>query len=275
MYLSCLLINVGDNPDRPRPGRLWLRNRYHVHQRLCMAFPTPSQREQDPEFLMPYEPCGFLDPRPERCAVVAEQVSPSRGIAPEAADRPIHVPRDKAHNFLHRVDVTPNGRVVILVQSALEPDWDYAFHNARHLLAALPETKADERRFERGQRLRFRLLSNPTKRLREASLDANGQPVDRESFGKRVPVPPDQWNAWLGRRAPLGGFKLTSIESLEPGYVYVNKTHETGKGQQLRAVRYDGILEVVDADRFREIIIRGIGPAKAFGFGLLSVAPVR
>ena len=40
MYLSCLLIDVGDNPDRPRPGRLWLRNLYHVHQRLCMAFPS-------------------------------------------------------------------------------------------------------------------------------------------------------------------------------------------------------------------------------------------
>ncbi len=40
MYLSSLLIDVGDNPDRPRPGRLWLRNLYHVHQRLCMAFPS-------------------------------------------------------------------------------------------------------------------------------------------------------------------------------------------------------------------------------------------
>ena len=48
MYQSTLMINIGDNPDRPRPGRLWLRNIYHVHQRLWMAFPTSQQRADDP-----------------------------------------------------------------------------------------------------------------------------------------------------------------------------------------------------------------------------------
>ena len=38
---------------------------------------------------------------------------------------------------------------------------------------------------------------------------------------------------------------------------------------------YEGILEVTNADNFRDTLVRGIGPAKAFGFGLLSVAPIR
>ena len=59
MYLSCLLINVGDNPDHPRPGRLWLRNLYHVHQRLCMAFPSASRKADDPDFLRPFKPEDF------------------------------------------------------------------------------------------------------------------------------------------------------------------------------------------------------------------------
>ncbi len=63
MYLSLLLIDVGNNPDRPRPGRLWLRNVYHVHQRLCMAFPTDQQRACDPGFLRPYAPDGFAPSR--------------------------------------------------------------------------------------------------------------------------------------------------------------------------------------------------------------------
>ncbi|MBI4518088.1 MAG: type I-E CRISPR-associated protein Cas6/Cse3/CasE [Deltaproteobacteria bacterium] len=37
---------------------------------------------------------------------------------------------------------------------------------------------------------------------------------------------------------------------------------------------YEGILEVTDPDHFRGTIISGIGPGKAFGFGLLSFAPV-
>jgi hypothetical protein len=53
MYLSHLMIEVGSDPDRPRPGRLWLRNMYHVHQRLCMAFlpPVSKKNKDDPEFL--------------------------------------------------------------------------------------------------------------------------------------------------------------------------------------------------------------------------------
>ena len=33
---------------------------------------------------------------------------------------------------------------MILVQSAVKPDWDYAFHNARFLLAAPAEVKVFE-----------------------------------------------------------------------------------------------------------------------------------
>lgn len=41
------------------------------------------------------------------------------------------------------------------------------------------------------------------------------------------------------------------------------------------SVRFDGVLTVTDPDTFRQTVAAGIGPAKAFGFGLLSVAPVR
>ena len=40
------------------------------------------------------------------------------------------------------------------------------------------------------------------------------------------------------------------------------------------AVRFDGLLRVTDAGDFRETLICGIGPGKAYGFGLLSIAPV-
>src|SRR3990170_2178685 len=111
MYLSCLLIDLGGNPDRPRPGRLWLRNLYHVHQRLCMAFPSASRTSDDPDYLKPFKPEDFG----------REQV---------------HVPRGSDAGFLFRIDPRSGGRVVILVQSAVKPDWDYAFRNAAHLLAA-------------------------------------------------------------------------------------------------------------------------------------------
>ena len=240
MYRSFLLIDVGNNPDRPRPGRLWLRNRYHVHQRLCMAFPSASRKAEDVDFLTPFKPDEF-------------------------GNGQVHVKRAMDSGFLFLIYPLPNGRAVIIVQSAIEPDWGYAFHNANFLLAAPPEVKPFEPRFSKGQSLRFRLAANPTRRLSKHSPDAK-----EESIGKRVPVPTDQLIDWLARRAESAGFFIErDATTVQPGYIYMNKN---GKGQRLRSVLFDGLLLVTDPDAFRQTLIRGIGSGKAFGFGLLSIA---
>ncbi len=246
MYLSTLLIDMGRDPDRPRPGRQWLRNLYRVHQRLCMAFPSSERKNDDPHFLKPFVPGDF-------------------------ADKQVHIERARDAGFLFRVDPQPGGRVVILVQSAIEPEWDYAFHNAGHLLAAAPEVKSFNPSFREGQRLRFRLMANPTRRLSPRSVGADGQPV-RSGVGKRVPVPPVRLHEWLAGRAKSAGFAVgNDALSIQPGYVYVNKNC-SGQGHCLHSVRYEGVLMVNDPARFKEALIAGIGTAKAFGFGLLSVA---
>ena len=38
------------------------------------------------------------------------------------------------------------------------------------------------------------------------------------------------------------------------------------------AVRFEGVLQVVDPVAFQQTLRRGIGSAKGFGFGLLSIA---
>jgi len=241
MYLSSLLIDLGDNPDRPRPGRLWLRNLYHVHQRLCMAFPSASRKSDDADFLKPFNPAEF-------------------------GNGQVHVERATDSGFLFRIDPLQGGRAAIIVQSAIKPDWGYAFHNANYLLAASPEVKPFEPRFSKGQCLRFRLAANPTRRLSKHSPDAK-----EESIGKRVPVPTDQLIDWLARRAESAGFFIKrDATTLQPGYIYMNKN---GKGQRLRSVLFDGLLRVTDPDAFRQTLVRGIGSGKAFGFGLLSIAP--
>jgi len=247
MYLSALLIDVGVNPDRPRPGRHWLRNLYRVHQRLCMAFPSAARKEDDPGFLAPFDPEDFGNSEPAQ----------------------VHVPRGQEGGFLFRVDPGGGGRVVILVQSVVEPDWEYAFHNAKHFLAAPWQVKPFDPCFTSGEQFRFRLAANPTRRLSKHSPDAR-----EESIGKRVPVPSDRLIDWLDRRAQVAGFSLDKDATVvQAGYVYFNKRGK-GQGQRLRSARYDGTLTVTDPDSLRQALISGIGPAKAFGFGLLSLARV-
>lgn len=247
MYLSCFLIDVGTDPDHPRPGRHWLRNRYRVHQRLCMAFPSSERKDRDRDFLQPYTPDAF-------------------------AVGHVHTPRSINVGFLFRVDPRPGGGPVVIVQSADRPDWDYAFHNARYLLAAEPEVKNYEPSFQPQNLLRFRLQVNPTRRACKSSRGHDGRILGPKWTGKRIPVPPEALEGWLTRRAERAGFQLIGLAKVLPGYVYFNKSGKSGAGQRLCSVVYEGQLRVIRPDAFVETLQAGIGSAKAFGFGLLSVA---
>ncbi len=282
MYLSSILVDLGTNPDRPRPGRLWLRNLYRVHQRLCMAFPTDSRKETDGQFLAPYRPEDF----PEQGHLAEKSANEvERNVLKD-----VHAPRNVNRGFLFRIDPQPGtGRAVILVQSAGRPDWSYAFQNADHLLAAPVEVRPFDPGFSPNRRLRFRILANPVRKVSPRSLDFAGKPFEKKWIGKDVPVPTTDLAKWLERRAEPAwsgqkdskgkqsapGFRLVEISEIQSGYVYVNKSPAKDKGRRIRSARYEGVLEVTDADAFRETLVRGIGPAKAFGFGLLSVAPAR
>ncbi|MFH1069490.1 MAG: type I-E CRISPR-associated protein Cas6/Cse3/CasE [Candidatus Glassbacteria bacterium] len=305
MFLSRLTIDVGDNPDRPRPGRLWLRNLYRVHQRLCMGFPSDSRKSTDRDFLSPYCPEDFPEQRhlADRSAKEVEQ----------EILKDVHARRDVDRGFLFRIDPQPGGRVVILVQSAKKPDWDYAFHNASHLLAAPWECKEIDPCFTEGQRLRFRFVANPTKKIGTIKKKERlGYTKDelravKGRHGKRIPVPSvdeiEKWHRdnpnedvrtficsklldWLAHQAEISGFSLErDFITVQPGYSYFKKpgngsTEEREDKRKYdearpRSVRYEGILRVTDPERLKEILIRGIGPGKAFGFGLISVAPSR
>jgi len=288
MFLSRLIIDVGENPDRPRPGRLWLRNLYHVHQRLCMAFPSDPRKQRDPDFLAPYDPSDFPEQR--------HQADQKKTEDNAKILRQVHAKRDQDTGFLFRIDPLPGSRAMILVQSPIEPDWDYAFQNASFLRAY--DVKYYDPPFKKDDFLRFRLVANPTKRLSRNSREAGGQPLDKwqnkDGKGKRVPVPsateieawrrnnPDQdarmfidsqLFGWLERQGEKAGFSVKEkTTTIRPGYSYWKKPRDS-RGQRLRTVRYDGFLQVTDADRLRDTLIQGLGPGKAYGLGLLSLAP--
>ncbi|HOV61181.1 MAG TPA: type I-E CRISPR-associated protein Cas6/Cse3/CasE [Candidatus Hydrogenedentes bacterium] len=277
MYLSTLLIDAGKDPDRIRPGRNWLRNVYRVHQRLSMAFPAPARKTTDPQFLQPFRPEDFGEH--------------------------LHIPRSGQAGFLFRIDPQPGGNPVILVQSAIEPDWDYAFHNADYLLAAPPEVRSWNPVFQSGQRYRFRLMANATRKVGTLTAAQRRENPDsvileppgdlsgpwrrdrRTRNGTRVPVPREQLPDWLIRRGETGGFKVVpgpEALNIQVNYYYVNRAgfaNANGSEQpgracipQLFCARYEGLLEVTDPRAFYATIASGIGPARAFGCGLLTIA---
>jgi CRISPR system Cascade subunit CasE len=49
------------------------------------------------------------------------------------------------------------------------------------------------------------------------------------------------------------------------------RQHFGSKGIELATVDFEGTLEVADPARFLDALVRGVGPAKAFGCGLMLV----
>ena len=76
----------------------------------------------------------------------------------------------------------------------------------------------------------------------------------------------------LKRKGEQHGFALVSapaIDSCEPTLFF----RKAQPGRHF-AFRFRGVLQVTDPERFREAFRRGIGSAKAFGFGMLLLQPL-
>ena len=79
--------------------------------------------------------------------------------------------------------------------------------------------------------------------------------------------------AWLQRKAEQGGFRLLSVRaSDDPDVGGWARGDDRRHKLKLFAVRFDGLLQIVDPQRLQETIRHGIGSGKGLGFGLLSLA---
>ncbi len=131
-------------------------------------------------------------------------------------------------------------------------------------------------RIENGQRWEFRLKANPVRKVREdKGRSSNGNVVG--TIQGHVTV--DQQIDWLASRAEAHGFALPLDDNDRPMVVVSQRNRETfrrGANEvTLSTAMYDGVLVVTDADRLCSTLCQGIGRAKGFGCGLLTVAPVR
>jgi CRISPR system Cascade subunit CasE len=280
MFLSLLHVNVGDDPDRPQPGRLWLRDVYRVHQRLWMAFPDAERRAEDPFFLGRWDGPSIASPKPKR----------------------------REAGFLFRIE--RDGMPRILVQSAQRPDWEYAFQNAPYLLHSDPQVREFDPAPRRDQAYRFRLLANVV--LRKGVPHPNGSMrttragltiprrrrteivVCPEPIPEKLPMDPlertrillarwDPWRKWLDQIGGSHGFRVderaspllmegvhVSVRNPDKGRGHSNQEKPTDK--RYNAGLFNGVLVCTDSDRLRDALVDGIGSGKAFGFGLLSTA---
>lgn len=168
--------------------------------------------------------------------------------------------------FLWRLEAGSNAWAApqLLVQSATAGNWE--------VLQALPGyLQPDPRQacqspgvecreldlatmLQPGRRFRFRLLANPTvtrERKRYGLVEESAQ-LD-----------------WLARQGERHGFAV--LGALVTASERLNCQRKQGLGIVLQRVCFEGHLQVRDSDVLAGALLGGIGPAKAFGCGLLSL----
>ncbi len=173
----------------------------------------------------------------------------------------------ETRNFLTRLDEVDGGlRLLTLSEQPPDrPDWcpEPAWESK-----PVPDT------FFTHPRFRFSLVANPTRKVRSEKNPKNGRRVpvshreDREVDGKLHPG----LISWLHRKGEQHGF------SFDPAHVRTAPRQrqsfiKKGSAGLHAATEFSGILEVTDPEKFRHAALHGIGSAKAFGFGMLCLAP--
>jgi CRISPR system Cascade subunit CasE len=114
----------------------------------------------------------------------------------------------------------------------------------------------------------FRLTANPTRSTRVG---------DRERSQRVGCVTAQHQLDWFLARTAKWGVRIPATEG-RPDAVVNRRDVRSFRRQEGRVTvtmaTFDGRLEVVDPDLLRTAMVDGIGPAKAYGCGLLTLAPV-
>ena len=175
-------------------------------------------------------------------------------------------PLPKGERVLYRLDYQNNPiRLVMLVQSHSPSNW-VDLERTGYLMQPA-HSKSFAPSFYNGQLLRFRLVANPTKRIHDRKDQENGRRVGL--LGEE-----DQLK-WLVRKGEANGFSVLLAQANKIGQMAGWKSEKEERHNiRQQGVRFDGRLQVTEAEVFIKALENGIGAGKGFGFGLLSLAPV-
>ena len=150
---------------------------------------------------------------------------------------------DRKRDHLFRVEaVSPNGQMMVLLQSSSEPQSS----NKAQVL----QTKFFNPRISRDAFYKFKLLAYPTKCL---------------SKGKKVLEIHDENEQiqWLHRKLKGANVTVTSLES---------RLVKSKKSFNSRFICFEGIMQVHDEEQVYQALVMGVGRKKHAGAGLLSLA---
>lgn len=154
--------------------------------------------------------------------------------------------RRERGRVLFRVEQDANGGPCLLAYSAAKPD---------DIATASIATREVNFAISKGTSLRFQIRANPVRRFGN----------DRKRWAIKDP---ELQKEWFKNQAETNGFSLVDLSLSQEGTIQVARFPNP---ISIESATFKGTLVVIDPDRFENCLLQGIGPSKAFGFGLLTI----
>lgn len=186
----------------------------------------------------------------------------------------------KEGRVLWRLDDVPNNvnEVWLYVQSPERPDLSRICNQAGGSASSWVTKDYDPvlNGVAAGQLWQFRLKANP---VRKVFVDKGRSPREGVVGSIQGHVTEAQQRDWLLSRAEAHGFRIAQTEQGFDRLVVSHRGRERfnrqGRPVTLTTARYDGVLVVTDVKAFRHTLGFGMGRARGFGCGLMTIAPAR
>ncbi len=184
---------------------------------------------------------------------------------------------DRKRDFIYRQDMVHGLPAFYCVSERIPND--------RHGVWIV-ETKPYSPVIKKDTRLEFMLRANPIRTKRDEKNKQHRHDVVMEAKTllkqKQADLPRESELVqqagfmWLALKGEANGFSVRDEEVRADGYSQYRFTKPKGKHSvSLSTIEFNGVLTVTDPDLFVKTLYRGLGPAKAFGCGLMMVRPLR
>lgn len=178
-------------------------------------------------------------------------------------------------------------RVDLIVLSQTEPSWDeviteYGWPGTQEGQALVRDYAPVLSHLQLGREFAFRVTANPSSVTHQPESASASQGVQL-SRGRGVRVghrsAPHQMD-WFIQRATGEDTRwgFTVGHRIAPRVRLVGREHinfrksRQGPSVTLDIATFEGVLQITDAPRFREVLLGGLGRGKAYGCGLLTLA---
>lgn len=169
---------------------------------------------------------------------------------------------------LWRLDSTPTVHRLYVVSDE-KPNWGKVLSATGFAQDDASGTKDYEpllAKVVQGSQWRFRLRANTVRCVRDSEEASNTQRRPCGNSARRL--------EWLEKRLPTNGYSaLGGIESVVMHDGNKVRFHRSDKQLTQESTVFDGVLVVEDQDLAVNALLSGIGRRKAFGCGLLTLAP--